>query len=529
MKSIFQLGARLGVLLFGSGVLCLGLRAADASAPDSDLFRTGTIPQLQIQLAPSAADSLRTTPREFVAATVSQNGTIYPRVALHLKGSTGSFRPFDDKPAMTLDFSRFQEGQKFHGLRRIHLNNSVEDPSYVNEKLGSEFFAAVGVPAPRVTRALVTINGGPPRLYVLIEGFTEDFLARHFTRISGDLYEPGQGHDVDAELDRNAVKAPFDRDQTALKQLLTATRVADPAQRWERLQATLDTRRFLTFMAGEVMLGHRDGYCLNRNNYRVYHDLDSGKIVFFPHGMDQLLGTAELPWQPSWAGVVAQAVMSTPAGQQGYALTFSQLLTNQFNVRLLTNRVDELVQELLPVLDHDQLAGVQAAAAVVKQRIVQRKSSLVAQLSRPPLKLLEFSADGAHPDTWEIAEQPTEGRMDEATVDGVAALHVTAHGESLASWRTTVLLAPGRYRFEDRVRVADIQPLPSGQPSGARLRIGGQAGPTAALTGEAGWQNLSVDFEVGQPLTKVELICELRARAGEVWFDRAALRVSRRD
>ena len=31
-----------------------------------------------------------------------------------------------------------------------------------------------------------------------------------------------------------------------------------------------------------------DGYVMNRNNYRVYHDLDTGKMVFFPHGMDQM-------------------------------------------------------------------------------------------------------------------------------------------------------------------------------------------------------------------------------------------------
>lgn len=44
----------------------------------------------------------------------------------------------------------------------------------------------------------------------------------------------------------------------------------------------------------EVMLGHRDGYCLARNNHRVYHDLDSGKMVLFPHSTDQLFGSLAL-------------------------------------------------------------------------------------------------------------------------------------------------------------------------------------------------------------------------------------------
>jgi hypothetical protein len=277
------------------------------------------------------------------------------------------------------------------------------------------------------------------------------------------------------------------------------------------------------------MLGHRDGYCINRNNFRVYHDLDSGKIIFFPHGMDQLLGTAELPWQPNWAGLVAQAVISTPEGQQGYAATFGSLLTNEFKVEKLSGRVDELVQELRPALDNDEFAKVKAAAIVVKDRIAKRKLSLIAQLNRPALKPLEFTADSAHPEGWEIAEMPAQGMIDQAKIDGLTTLHILARAESLASWRTTVMLPRGQYRFQDRVRVAGVEPLPFGTHPGARLRVGGSVPETASLTGDSSWQDLAADFEVGQPMAKVELICELRARAGEVWFDESALRVLRID
>jgi hypothetical protein len=203
------------------------------------------------------------------------------------------------------------------------------------------------------------------------------------------------------------------------------------------------------------------------------------------------------------------------------------LLTNNYNVVALTNRVDSLVQELLPILNHEEFAEIQSAAAVVKERLEKRKASLVAQVRRPPLKLLEFSADGAHPKDWVIAERPTDGIMDQTAEDGLTALHIAARAESLASWRTTVLLPPGRYRFEDRVRVAGVKTLPSGQISGARLRVGGKSGATGALVGDSGWQKLSADFEISESTAKIELICELRARAGEAWFDLAAMRVLR--
>ncbi len=532
MTASFHRGARLGLVILASATLSWKTPAAgDAERPQpgEDLFRAGSIPRLRIELAPAAMASLRENPRQFVAATVSDGSAVYSQVAVHLKGATGSFRPLDDKPGLTLDFSRFQAGRKFRGLRRIHLNNSVEDPSYLNEKLGGEFFQSAGMPAPRVTRALVALNDGPPRLYVLKEGFTEDFLARHFEHVGGELYEPGVGHDVDEKLSRNSVSAPFDPGQSALKRLSAAAQEPDPARRWQALEATLDTKRFLGFMAAEVMLGHRDGYSLNRNNFRVYHDLDSGKIVFFPHGMDQLLGTAELPWQPNWAGLVARAVMNTPGGSQRYAATFGSLLTNQFNVERLTGRVDELVAELRPAITKDEFAKVCAAAALVKERIANRKSSLLAQLNRPALRPLEFAADGGRPEGWETADRPAGGTIDQADLDGRPTLHISTRSESLAAWKTTVLLPRGRYRFADRVRVAGVEPLPFAAHPGARLRVGGNPRETASLTGDSSWRELAADFEVEQPMAKVELICELRARAGDAWFDLPALRVLRID
>jgi len=65
------------------------------------------------------------------------------------EGPDRSFRSLDDKPALTLDFDKFATTQRFHGLSRIHLNNSVEDPGYLNEAIGAELFRAAAC-RPRV-------------------------------------------------------------------------------------------------------------------------------------------------------------------------------------------------------------------------------------------------------------------------------------------------------------------------------------------------------------------------------------------
>ncbi|HXP59277.1 MAG TPA: CotH kinase family protein, partial [Dongiaceae bacterium] len=470
--------------------------AAEPSAPPSfpgaDLFTNGAVERISIVLKPEDEESLRRQPREFVPATVSAGATVYSNVAVHLKGAVGSFRPLDNKPALTLDFCRLLAGRRFHGLRRIHLNNSVEDPSYVNEKLGSELFRAAGVPAPRVSRAWVSLDGRALGLYVLKEGFTEDFLAGYFKQVSGDLFEPGDGHDVDERLKRNTIEtrgagilpafpsAPSQglsrntRNRASLRALAAAAHEPDPARRWARLEQTLDVQRFVAFMAMEVILCHRDGYCLARNNFRVYHDLDTGKVVFFPHGMDQLLGKADFPCRPFMAGLVARAVLETPEGKARYEAALHSLFTNLFKPEVLVERVGQLTSELRPFLTRREFNRLEQETALVKQRIVERHRDLAEQLSRPELELTQFQAGLGRPEGWVAVEAPAGGTLDRAEGSGgLSALHIVAGPQTLASWRARVLLEPGRYRFEGRAKVAGVKPLPSGRHQCAGLRIGG--------------------------------------------------------
>src|SRR6202034_2874366 len=72
--------------------------------PGADLFTNGSVRRLRIEIAPAGIESLRRDPREFVQATVTEDGITYHDVGIHLKGSVGSFRPVDDKPDLTLDF-----------------------------------------------------------------------------------------------------------------------------------------------------------------------------------------------------------------------------------------------------------------------------------------------------------------------------------------------------------------------------------------------------------------------------------------
>src|SRR6185503_20219271 len=105
--------------------------------------------------------------RSNVPVTVREGQMVYTNVALHLKGAAGSFRPVDQNPALTLNFDKVAPGQRFHGLQKIHLNNSVQDPSFLCEIICREMFLAAGVPTPRAAHATAELNGRALGLYVL--------------------------------------------------------------------------------------------------------------------------------------------------------------------------------------------------------------------------------------------------------------------------------------------------------------------------------------------------------------------------
>jgi spore coat protein H len=525
-------------------------------SPTEDLFTNTQIFRIQIEIPEAGMETLREyhwggwggpqEKRTAVKGTVREGEKVYKDVAIHLKGAAGSFRSVDDDPALTLHFDKYVKGQTFHGLQRISLNNSVQDRSLLNEQICRELFAAGGVPVPRATHAKVQLNGRDLGVYVLVEAFNKQFLARHFKNPNGNLYDGGFLKDVTDPLDKSSGANPEDR--ADLKRLADAAMDPNYTNRLARLDKVLDLDRFITYLALDVMMCDWDGYGMNRNNYRIYHDPDSDKIVFMPHGLDQMFGVmragTDMPIFPRMQGLVARAVLQTPDGRQRHRDRISQLMTNLFNVASITNRAWELEATLRPVLAE---AGAPTARFQEREvnafcrRIVERGHSLDEQLAAPA-RTLKFDAAGVvHFSDWQQRTEFGKPVLSEATEGGKKVLHISAGtGSSVGVWFTKVRLEPGQYRLEGRVKSKGVTPDPGDRKAGAGLRISGRRF-TQKLTGDGNWTEIAFDFEVQDQQSdfgfmapvqddapEIELICELRAATGEAWFDRESLRLRRR-
>jgi spore coat protein H len=361
----------------------------DKHAQVDSLFNDGVVLVLRIEVPDSGVNSLRNDGRTYVPATVRDGATVYTNVTIRLKGGAGSYRSWDDKPGLTLKFA--QPEPAFHGLRKFHLNNSVQDYTYLSEWFCSSLFRDAGVPSARVAHAIVELNGRRFGLYVLVESVDHDFLSQYFKNPHGNVYSQGPNADVTRPLER--IGGHETNVHSDLKALAAAAR--EPGA--PRLPEVLDLDRFLSFMAMEVLLDHWDGYTFNVKNYFVYHDLDTGKMVFMPHDMDQVMRDCNLPVVPATRGLVAGAILRVPETRRQYLSRVKQLLTTVFVAPVLTGRIDALVAKTTPAIaqyDSNLARQFAANAGSLKNRIVRRASALSAQLNAPKPSA-EKSADDA--------------------------------------------------------------------------------------------------------------------------------------
>ena len=530
----------LGVALLFAVAAITMLASAHAAAEKSaesggDLFTGTNVVRIQIEIPPEGMTTLGryqwqwgggNQERESVKGIVREGGRVYRDVAIHLKGAAGSFRPIGSKPALTLNFDKFVKDQTFHGLDKISLNNSVQDSTYLNEKICRELFAAAGVPVPRADHAIVELNGHKLGLYVLVEGFNKQFLKQHFKSAKGNLYDGGFVKDVDDGLALSSGGDPKDR--ADLKALAAAAR-APVSSRWTRLEQILDMDRFISMIAMEIMQCHWDGYALNKNNYRIYHDPDSNKLVFMPHGLDQMFAVnrveTSMPILPGMQGFVASAVLQTPEGRRRYLERTSQLLTNVFKVEAITNRVNELAAKIRPLTSERN-----SPVADFCRRIAERAASIKQQLGQQLVMVssqAKFDAAGAlKPAGWKSKADFGKPALNEMKMNGGTVLRASAEqGSSVGSWQTKVILESGRYRLEGRVKTQGVAPDAGDKRGGAGFRIGTRR---QFVTGTTEWTNLGCDFEVQEALGEVELFCELRAAKGEAWFDADSLKLIRK-
>jgi len=267
------------------------------------MYEAGTVVRIDLTLSPTEKAKLEAEPLEYVKGTFSlaktdgaPGGAETPVVTglpaeIRLKGNVeGSFRELDGKAAFKLKFGKTEP---FLGLRKMTLNNMVEDYSLIHETLAYRAFRAAGVPAPRTGFAYVRLNGEDFGVYLNLENLDKVNLERWFGPFDDPqhLYEGEYGTDVHpGEAGKFEVDEGDDVDRADLEALISAVNASEGSGWSSQVAPFTDLSEMTRMWAVEKYIGHWDGYSgrvapKQPNNYYLYSD-PLGAFQMLPWGTD---------------------------------------------------------------------------------------------------------------------------------------------------------------------------------------------------------------------------------------------------
>ena len=309
-------------------VLVLSAGAARAADP---MFNPAVLHEVRIVIDPADWQALRDNFRtnQYYAANVSIDGEVIEQVGIRSRGK-GSRS--GEKPAIKIDFNKYVSTQSFHGYGAVHVKNSIQDASFIREALALPVYEALGIPAPQISFARLTVNDEYWGVYNLLEDVKKKFLTDRHGEDGGNLfkYEYTEVWDFTTKGDEPVkyIPIPFqaETNETHLdgSGLVTFVKAINelPAATFSRdIAAYLDPLKFLTYVAAENATADNDGFVgyAGMNNFYLYQFKNTSRFVFIPWDKNTSFV------QPDWplflrmdTNVLTRRLIADPSMRQAY-------------------------------------------------------------------------------------------------------------------------------------------------------------------------------------------------------------------
>lgn len=323
-------------------------------APGERVFATDVLHTIEVTVAPqylATLDDDSSTDR--VPATIAFDGEVLAQVGLRKKGQS-SRRPLSGKPGFTVKFNEVVSGQKLDGLKKLTLDNAVQDPAFAVGHIAYELYRRAGLPAPRTSHATLSLNGVDKGIYVIEESTNADYLAAHFGDGDGNVYEGPWDFPRGAEnaVLRDEVSEMRTRDD--LVALAGVVMNAPDATFATQVAAHLDLDQFITNYAVEMAAVLWDNYAYVAWNYYLYR-VPQQRFVILTHGVNWPNYAAQAdpfdihtdPWGTGDPpGFLCGRIDRVPALAAKYRAELVRVTRDAFDVSVLEARIDRLAQTL---------------------------------------------------------------------------------------------------------------------------------------------------------------------------------------
>lgn len=245
-------------------------------------------------------------------------------VGIRLKGCWGSFRNLSGKSGFKIKIN-YVAGQTLLGLKKLTLNNMVQDPSMLHEAVGYRLFRAMGVAAPRVGYTNVSLNGAEYGLHANIETYDKVSLPRWYgAGQTTHLYEGSYWMDAVQDQVDNFEIDEGNSNRTDLQALADANALSGSAW-WSAIQPIADIDQMTSMWATEFYLGHWDGYAWSIWNNYYLHSTPDGVFTMLPWGLDQILSDGLSYDVTSDNGIMVKRCMAVKQCKDIYAANLVQV------------------------------------------------------------------------------------------------------------------------------------------------------------------------------------------------------------
>jgi spore coat protein CotH len=191
-------------------------------------------------------------------------------------------------PKKSLDL-RLEKPLEFKGTRRVRLLGQLTDTTALRNDVGYDVFASLGFPTPSRGFATVYVNGDAQGLHFFTETLSTDFLDRRGLSFV-TLYQAKLGaadFSITTPEELEVVFQPEhgDGNNTDLVDFLAELGRAQTLAEIRALDARLDVRGYLRYLAGATFLQHWDGQA---NNFYLYREATSNRFKVIPWDLDKI-------------------------------------------------------------------------------------------------------------------------------------------------------------------------------------------------------------------------------------------------
>jgi hypothetical protein len=344
-------------------------------------------PEFDLQISDAGIASLRAAPTTWVQATLTFEGRTYGPIGVNLKG-TSSFQPIDQKPAFRVDINHFVKGARLFGLKEILLNNMVQDPSMIHERLAYWIGRQIGsVPTPRCNHAWVTMNGTALGLYATVEEAKDTMMAYSFADASGGVFTVNYA-DFSTKYLPNFQYQDGTDDTTLITNTMNALTQQPASAATAAAGQFVNLHEFARYWALMVLTAHWGGWPYAPDpepvgaNARIYADPTSNQLYFIPQGINDAYETGDFDFIAKLKSKLAKDCARTPSCFQDFGGQLMEILgkAQQLNWAGEAARVSAQIASFVPMDTKKPYSD--ADVAMYQQQVVNFMNSRSASITQ---------------------------------------------------------------------------------------------------------------------------------------------------